>query len=155
MAICIAKSYLYGYQWTQLPGKYTCMSSYRLYLWLASTLERQKWHIAIPNLQATVLHSVATHWNRIFYRIFLRVIIYEFSLRILMNYMENVAGMLAHVQTVDIRCCSHFSSACERGQARKGGEHLSTLLLWKQKAITWCKFCIAAWISEISLQLVK
>ena len=55
--------------------------------------ERQRWHIAIPNLQATVLHSIATHWNRI---IFLRDIIYEFRLRISINYTKNVAELLTH-----------------------------------------------------------
>jgi len=34
------------------------------------------------NLEATVLHGVAAHCNHIFYQIFLRVIICEFSLRI-------------------------------------------------------------------------
>ena len=38
---------------TDRYGKYTCMSSYRLYSCLASTLESQKGHIAIVDLQAT------------------------------------------------------------------------------------------------------
>ena len=43
------------------------MSSYRLYLCLASTLERQKQHIAIMDLQAMVLHGVAAYCNHIIF----------------------------------------------------------------------------------------
>jgi len=63
-----------------------------------------------------ILRGVATHWNRIFYRIFLRVIIYEFGLRTSMNYTENVAELLAHARTADTRRSSPiFSSGWERG----------------------------------------
>ena len=68
---------------TNRHGKYTCMSSYCLYSCLTSTLERQKWHIAIVVLQAMSLHGVAVH-----------------IARILMDYMENVAEALAHVHTM-------------------------------------------------------
>ena len=50
---------------TNRYGKYTCMNSYNLFSCLASTLERQKQHIAITDLQATFLHDVAAHCNRI------------------------------------------------------------------------------------------
>ena len=96
----------------------TCMSSYCLYLCLASTLESQKRHIAITDMQAMVLHGVAAHWNRIFYRIFLRVIICKFSLHISTNYTENVKELLAYAQTVDTRhsCPIFFDHlAWERG----------------------------------------
>ena len=79
--------------------------SYGLYSYLASTLERQKQHIAIADLQATFVHDAA-HCNRIFYRIFLRVIICKFSLRILMKYTDNIAELLAHARTVDTRLSS-------------------------------------------------
>ena len=66
-------------------------------------VERQKWHTAIADLQAMVLHDVATHCHCIFYQIFLCVVIYEFSLPISMNYTENVIGL---AWTVDTRCSS-------------------------------------------------
>ena len=69
------------------------------------TLERQMWQITIADLQATFLHFVATHCNRIFYQLFLCVIC-KFSLRISMNYKKNVAEQLAPVRTVDTRCSS-------------------------------------------------
>jgi len=40
--------------------------------------------------------------------IYLRVIIYEFSLCISMNYTENVAELLAHAPTVDTMCSYFF-----------------------------------------------
>jgi len=52
----MARTCLYCYQQAR---KYICC----LYLCLTSTLESQKWHITIMDLWATVLHSVATHWN--------------------------------------------------------------------------------------------
>ena len=56
-------------------------------------VERQKRHTAISDLQAMVLHDVATHCHCIFCQIFLCVAIYEFSLPISMNYTENVIGL--------------------------------------------------------------
>jgi len=35
---------------TDRYGKYACMISCNLYLCLASTLERQKWHIIVPSI---------------------------------------------------------------------------------------------------------
>ena len=72
--------------------------SYHLYL----CLERQKQRITIADLQATFLHGVAAiaivYFNEYFF------IICKFSLRIAMNYMENVAELLANVQKADTRC---------------------------------------------------
>ena len=72
------------------------MAIQHMYSAFTSTWERQKWHIAIADLPATVVHGVAAHWNRIFYRIFLRVIICKFSLHMSMNYTENVTELLMH-----------------------------------------------------------
>ena len=81
----IAKAYLYGYQWIQLPGYYTRVLTICICA-LHPLWKGRGGIIAIPNLQGTVLHSVASHWNHIFYRIFLCDVIYEFRLRISMNY---------------------------------------------------------------------
>ena len=60
-----ARTCLYRYRQIWQVDMY---ESYRLCLCLASTLERQKWHITITDLQATFLHGVAAHLNHIFYR---------------------------------------------------------------------------------------
>ena len=83
-----ARTCLYGYR--QIQQVDMC-ESYRLCLCLTSTLERQRWHITITDLQATFLHGVAAHCNRIFYQnSSLCYYICEFSLRISINYTENV-----------------------------------------------------------------
>ena len=61
-------------------------------------LKRHKRHIAIRDLEPTVLHGIAAYCNGIFYRIFLHVIC-EFSLRTSVNCTENVTKLLAHTQT--------------------------------------------------------
>ena len=97
---------------TDRYGKYTCTSLTACISFLTSTLERQNQHTAITDMKAMVLHGVAAHCNHIFYQIFLHVIICKFRLRISMNYMENVAELLAHVQTVDIKALlSNFCQA--------------------------------------------
>jgi len=52
----MARTCLYCYQQARMC---ICCS----YSCLTSTLERQKWYVTIMDLWATVLHSVATHWN--------------------------------------------------------------------------------------------
>ena len=47
-------------------GKSIAMSSHCFYLCLTPSLERQKWHIAIMDLEATVLHGVAARYSCIF-----------------------------------------------------------------------------------------
>jgi len=86
----IAIQHVYVCMATDRYDKYTCMSSYRLYLCLASTSEKQKWHFIIADLQATFLHGVAAHHNRISYRIFFCVMNFD-------EFMENVAKLLARV----------------------------------------------------------
>jgi len=54
------------FEWLPTNMQVHMYESYRLYSYLASTLERQKWHIAIVDLQATFVHGVAAHCNRIF-----------------------------------------------------------------------------------------
>ena len=93
---------------------YTPMTFYHLYSCLASTLERQKWHTAITDLEATVLHGVASHCNHTFIyctEYFSHVIICEFSSCIPTNYMENV---LMHAWTVDTRHSSPIFFKCLR-----------------------------------------
>ena len=97
--VIMARTCLYGYQWIQQVHCYTCMSSYHLYSCLTSTLERQKWHIAITNVEATVLHGAAAHCHRVFYVMFLSVTICEFSLHISINYKENVMELLTQVNS--------------------------------------------------------
>jgi len=72
----VGKTCLYGYQIQQVP-----IWSYHLYSCLTSTLKRQKQHITVTNLQS--YHGVTPHYNRIFHRIFLCVIICLFSLCVL------------------------------------------------------------------------
>ena len=109
----MARTCLYGCQQIRQVHMY---ESYHLYSCLTSTLERQKWHISITDLQTMVLHSVATLWNCIFYWIFLFVNIHESRLSILTNYMEIVAELLAHARTVDTRLSSPIClSVWERG----------------------------------------
>ena len=74
---------------------YTCISSYNLYSCLASILQRQKRHITITDLEATVPHGIiAAHCSCIFCQIFLYVTICQFTLHILMNYVESVTNCL-------------------------------------------------------------
>ena len=54
-----------NYKWSWL-GQVHMYESYRLYSYLASTLERQKRHIAIVDLQVTFVHGVVAHCNRIY-----------------------------------------------------------------------------------------
>ena len=82
--INMPRTCLYGYRRTQLPGKYTRMSSYRC------------------------IHASHPLWKGIFYRIFLHVTIYEFSLHISMNCTENVAELLVYARTVDTRHSSRI-----------------------------------------------
>ena len=73
--------------------------------------KRQKQHIIIADMQATFLHGVTAHCNCIFFWIFLHIIICKFTF-ISMNYMENVAELLTHAQTVDTMCSSLISVEC-------------------------------------------
>jgi len=67
---------------------YFCYSSYHLYL-PHIHIGKAEVRIAITDLGATILHGVAAHCNRIFFRLFLSIIFCEFSLHILVNYMKN------------------------------------------------------------------
>ena len=57
-------------------------------------LEGHKWHIPIRDLEPTVLRGIAAYCNGICYRIFLHVIICEFSLHTSVNCTENVTELL-------------------------------------------------------------
>ena len=98
--IYTARTCLYGCQQIRQVHMY---ESYHLYSCLTSTLERQKRHITIADLQAKFLRGVAAHCDCIFYQIFLRIIICKFSLHISMNYTENIAELLVQAQKVDTR----------------------------------------------------
>ena len=78
----------------------------------ASTSERLKRRIAVHSLAQT-LKPPACCCSRIFYQIFCPC---YFSLRISMNYTENVTELLVHAWTVDTRRSSpQLPSAWERG----------------------------------------
>ena len=69
--------------------------------------------LPFAELQATFLQRVAAHCNRIFNRLFLRVIIY---LHILTNYIDSVAELLMHTrQWITGAPLQFLSSAWERG----------------------------------------
>ena len=59
------------------------------------------WHITLTDLEATILHGVGVHCNRIFHRIFLRVTICKLNLCISTNCTENTMElrMREHVDT--------------------------------------------------------
>jgi len=108
---------------------------------------KQRWHIAITDLQATFLHGLATHCNRISYQMFL---ICKFRLRISMNYTKNVGKLLAHAQTVDRLYQVLLSSFCrapgnETTINSQGGPLRVTvlpvpfqLLLWSPQSTAAC-----------------
>ena len=84
-----ARMCLYGYrQIRQVPGTHVWVFPF----------------VFIPHIHFG--KAEATYCNCIPYRIFLRAVICKFSIRISMNYMEDIAELLAHAQTVDTRSTS-------------------------------------------------
>ena len=85
---------------TDMVSPLLCKSCH-FYLCLTSTLEREKWHIAITDSGVTVQHGVAARCSRTFTDYF--SVFYEFSLHILVSYMENATELSRIVQTVATR----------------------------------------------------
>jgi len=84
----------------QLPDTGSCYTVL-LFVFVAHTTLKAEaaYHCHRLGHRTTVLHDVASHCSHIFNQIFLRV---TTCLHISMNYTENVAELLTHVQTVDI-----------------------------------------------------
>ena len=82
------------------------------------------WHITLTDLEATILHGVGVHCNRIFHRIFLRVTICKLNLCISTNCTENTMELLAHAWTCGYQAfISHFSSTWKRTNGNGEEKH--------------------------------
>jgi len=101
------------FAWLQQIWQVHMYESYHLYWWPTSTLERQK---EVAYLHRGLASYISTWWSCTLQSYILLsippVIICEFSLRMLMNYMKNVAELLVHARTVDTRRSSLIFVEC-------------------------------------------